>query len=134
MKRVLLFATLLIAMTAMTGCFRTSFVYTDRGSASVTEESQKFLVFGLIGPDKPYRADKLCPSGVAGVETYGTFGNMCIGMCTLNIYTPRTVKVTCASGGAHNFYLDENDNVLAHEHIDAETGQSVVEDFSSDVL
>lgn len=133
MKRVLLLAVLLMAMTALTGCFRTSFNYNDRGASSVTEESQKFLLFGLVGPKKPYRADKLCPSGVAGVETYATFGNMCIGACTLNIYTPRTVKVTCAAGGAHNFYLDDQDNVVAHEFIDA-AGNSSVQDFASDVL
>jgi len=133
MKRALLTATLIFAMIAMTGCFRTSFDYTDRAGAQVTEQSQTFLVFGLIGPGKPFRADKLCPGGVAGVETYATFGNMCIGTCTANIYTPRTVKVTCAAGGAHNFYLDNNDQVLAHEFVDA-NGQSSVEDFSSDVL
>ncbi len=133
MKRVLLLAALLMAMTALTGCFRTSFTYSDRGASSVTEESQKFLIFGLIGPKKPYRADKLCPSGVAGVETYASFGNMCIGACTANIYTPRMVKVTCAAGGAHNFYLDDTDNVLAHEFVDA-AGHSTVQNFESDVL
>jgi len=133
MKRALMLAALLIAMTALTGCFRTSFTYSDRGAAAVTEDTQKFLVFGLIGPDKPFRADQLCPSGVAGVETYATFGNTCVGACTLNIYTPRTVKVTCAAGGAHNFYLDQENNVLAHETIDA-SGESVVEDFTSDTL
>lgn len=133
MKRVLLLAAFLMAMTALTGCYRTSFNYSDRGASSVTEESQKFLIGGLIGPKKPYRADKLCPSGVAGVETYSSFGNGCIGACTLNIYTPRMVKVTCAAGGAHNFYLDNADDVLAHEFVDT-AGNSTVQNFESDVL
>lgn len=133
MRPALLIAMMLFAMLVTTGCFRTQFTYSDRAPSTVTEESQKFLLFGLVGPKKPYRADKLCPSGVAGVETYATFGNTCIGMCTLNIYVPRTVKVTCAAGGAHNFYLDNQDNVLAHEYVDP-NGHSVLEDFSSDVL
>ena len=79
------------------------------------------------------RTDQLCPSGVAGVETYATFGNGCIGKCTLGIYAPRTIKVTCSAGGAHNFYLDKNDNVLAHETITPD-GETTVEDFTSDAL
>lgn len=133
MKRALLLATLLIAMTAFTGCMRTSFTYSDRAAGAVTENKQRYLIGGLVGPDKPFRADQICPSGVAGVETYNTFGNACAGLCTAQIYTPKTVKVTCAAGGAHNFYLDEQDNVLAHENISAE-GTAVVEDFTSDVL
>ena len=133
MKRAFLLAALLIAMTVLSGCYRTSFTYTDRGAAAVTEDSQKFFVNGLVGPKKPFRADQLCPSGIAGVETYATFGNGCIGKCTLGIYAPRTIKVTCSAGGAHNFYLDENDNVLAHETITPD-GETAVEDFTSDVL
>ena len=133
MKRAFLLAALLIAMTVLSGCYRTSFTYTDRGAAAVTEDSQKFFINGLVGPKKPFRADQLCPSGIAGVETYATFGNGCATMCTATIFSPRTVKVTCAAGGAHNFYLDENDNVLAHETITPD-GETAVEDFTSDVL
>lgn len=133
MKRALLFATLIIGMLAMTGCYRTSFTYPDKSGGQISEQKQNFFIGGLIGPKKPFRADELCPSGVAGVETYATFGNACIGMLCA-IYTPRTVKVTCAAGSAHNFYLDEDDNLLAHEYVDGESGERVVEDFSSDVL
>ncbi len=133
MKRVLFMATLLVALTALSGCYRTTFMYTDRAGGAVTEKKQAFWLGGLIGPNKPYRADQLCPAGIAGVETYATFGNACINTCSGGIYAPRTVKVTCAAGGAHNFYLDESDQVLGHEYVD-ESGQTVVEGFQSDVL
>ena len=127
---------LLLALTALvslSGCMQSSFVYTNATPGDVTEESRGFLFYGLSGPDKPYRADKICGAkGVASVETYASFGNQCIGCLTLAIYTPHTVRVTCGTGTAHNFYLDENERVVAHEVID--NNQSVVEDFTSNVF
>lgn len=134
MKKMLLLGVLL-ALIPMTGCMSTNFAYTNASPGDVTEESRTFMFFGLSSPDKPYRADKVCgDKGVQSVETYSSFGNSCVSCLTLQIYTPRTVKVTCASGSAHNFYLDEQDKVVAHEIVDAKTGQSVSEDFTSDVL
>ena len=134
MKKMLLLSVLL-ALTALTGCVKTSFVYTNASPGDVTEESRTFMFFGLSAPDKPYRADKVCgDKGVQSVETFASIGNTCVSSITIQIYTPRTVKVTCASGSAHNFYLDEQDKVVAHEIVDPKTGQSVTEDFTSDVL
>ena len=131
MKRVLLLlAVLMLALPALTGCFRSTFSYSDRGAASVTEESQQFLLNGLIGPNVPYRADKLCPGGVSSVEMYQSLGNGCLGILTFAIYTPRTVQVTCAAGGAHNFYIDDQDNVLAHEIVDA-SGDARVQELDA---
>ena len=132
-KMIPLFLLACLCVSFSTGCFRTSFSYKSKNPGTVTEDTQKFLAWGLVGPNEPFRADQLCPSGVAGVETYATFGNGCIGKCTLGIYAPRTIKVTCSAGGAHNFYLDENDNVLAHETV-SEDGESTVEDFTSQTL
>jgi hypothetical protein len=42
-----------------------------------------------------------CPNGVSKVETQLSFVNMLVGNLTLGIYTPMSIKVTCAaSGGA----------------------------------
>lgn len=135
MKKTALLLTLLMAVATLSGCYKTSFAYNNmRPSGDVTEESRTHLLFGLVAPDRAYRADRVCPGGVQSVEYYASFGNMCLSCLTINIYTPRTVKVTCAAGGAHNFYLNEQDQVVAHESIDPVTGQSTVEDFSSSVF
>lgn len=119
---------LLLAAFALPGCYRTTFAYNDRVQAQVIEESRNFWLFGLIGPDAPYRADRLCPSGVASVETYASFGNLCLGTITVGIYSPRTVRVACAAGNVHNFYLNEEDEVVAHELVDASSGESILVD------
>ena len=134
MKKMFLLGALL-TLIPLTGCYKTSFVYTNASPGDVTEESRTFMFFGLSGPDKPYRADKVCAGkGVQSVETFASFGNSCVSCISLQIYTPRTVKVTCASGSAHNFYLDDQDRVVAHELVDSKTGRTVTEDFTSDVL
>ena len=135
MKKTALLITLLVACATLSGCFKTSFVYNNvRPSGDVTEETRGHLLFGLVAPDKAYRADRVCPGGVQSVEYFESFGNICLSCITLSIYTPRTIKVTCAAGNAHNFYLNEQDQVVAHESIDPVTGQSTVEDFSSSVF
>jgi len=39
-----------------------------------------------------------CPSGVATVETRQTFLNGLVAALTLGIYTPQSLRVTCATG------------------------------------
>ena len=40
-----------------------------------------------------------CPNGVARVHTYHSFLNILVGGLTLGIFTPMSIKVTCAAGG-----------------------------------
>ena len=57
-------------------------------------------LFGLV-PPSPVETMSKCPSGVSKVETQLSFVNMLVGNLTLGIYTPMSIKVTCAaSGGA----------------------------------
>ena len=135
MKAKVLAVLLLLLFAGLTGCMRNTFEYTDRAPGQIIEEGRTFYIAGLIdGNDGPVRAHELCPNGVQAVETIHTVGNMCIGCVTLSIYTPNTVRVTCASGAAHNFYLDENDEVVAHETVDAQTGEVVSRSMRSDIL
>ena len=124
---------LLAALVLSTGCYKTSFVYEGATELNTIEESRTFMFGGLSSPDKPVRADQLCGGNPpVKVETYRSFGNGCIGTLTLCIYTPQTVRVTCGQGVAHNFYLDSDEQVVAHEIIEGD--QSAVEDFSSNVF
>lgn len=125
MKRIMLIAMVAIALLGLTGCMKHTFTYPDRqADGRVMTESSKFYVFGLIdGDDRPISAYNLCNGPVKSVETYQTFGDALIGCVTLQIYTPNTVAVRCASGVAHNFYLDEDDTVVMHEVWDEESGE-----------
>ena len=55
-------------------------------------------VYGLVPPN-PLSTMQQCPGGVAKVETQHSFVNMLVQGLTLGIYTPMTIKVTCAQGG-----------------------------------
>lgn len=132
-----IFVIFLIALTASSGCYKTTFMHGDRQpSADVTEETRTYAFFGMSSPSRPYRADKICPGGVAHVETYTSVGNSFITIIALGglIYGASTVKVTCAVGNAHNFYLDAQDRVLAYEATDEDTGKTIVENLTSDAL
>ena len=56
-------------------------------------------IFGLV-PAKEIDVSQQCPRGVAVVETQQSFLNGLVGALTIGIYTPQTVRVTCASGSA----------------------------------
>jgi hypothetical protein len=52
-------------------------------------------VYGLV-PPSPISTMERCPNGVAKVETQLSFVNSLVGALTLGIYTPMSIKVTCA--------------------------------------
>lgn len=55
-------------------------------------------VFGLV-PPSPVETMSKCKGGVSKVETQLSFVNQLVAFLTLEIYTPMSIKVTCASGG-----------------------------------
>lgn len=137
MQRVIAAITILAFLFPATGCYRTPLMHDSRpGGPDIMEETRGYNFFGLSGPARPIRADKMCPGGVKGVEFYMNFtdglltGVLIAGL----IYGARTVKITCASGSAHNFYLDDQDQVMAHEFVEGEAQTETAEDFTSDVL
>jgi hypothetical protein len=97
-------------------------------------------IFGLV-PATPIDVTQQCRSGVAIVETQQTVPNILVGIVTLGIYTPVSVKVTCASGsaslpGAPTFHVaqrasqTEVDAVFAAAAAESQrTGQAVVVRF-----
>lgn len=135
MKKVLSIALLGILVLGSLGCMRNTFDYPNRSSdGREIEERRAFLIAGLVDRnDGPVVAHRLCNGPVKSVETVHTLGNFCVSCITLQIYTPNTVRVTCASGAAHNFYLDEDDLIVGHEAFD-ESGDMVEANFSSDLI
>lgn len=55
-------------------------------------------IYGLVAPS-PVETMAKCPSGVSKVETQLSFVNQLVNFLTLGIYTPMSIKVTCAAGG-----------------------------------
>ncbi len=55
-------------------------------------------IYGLV-PPSPVSTMAKCPHGAAKVETQLSFVNQLVNFLTLGIYTPMSIKVTCASGG-----------------------------------
>lgn len=64
-------------------------------------------VFGLV-PPSPVETMAKCPGGVSKVETQLSFVNMLVAFLTADIYTPMSIKVTCASGGKAMIPSDAN--------------------------
>jgi hypothetical protein len=68
-------------------------------SAQVVEKSfAAGWIYGLVPPSAVETASK-CSGGVSKVETKLSFVNQLVGLLTLGIYTPMSIKVTCAQGG-----------------------------------
>jgi Bor protein len=88
-----------VAVILLTACFH-QVVQTGRtpGPTVVEKEWVSSWIFGLV-PAEPIDVRRQCPSGVATVETQQSFPNALVGAVTFGIYTPQSVKVTCATGG-----------------------------------
>ena len=56
-------------------------------------------ILGLVPPSTVDVAAE-CSNGVARFETQQSFVNGLVGVITLGIYTPMTIKVTCAGSGS----------------------------------
>jgi hypothetical protein len=91
----------LLALLALgtTGCYHATVETGLTPSLEVIEESfASSWIYGLVPPNT-ISAQAKCKHGVAKVETQHSFVNSLVGMLTLGIYTPISIKVTCASPG-----------------------------------
>jgi hypothetical protein len=97
-----------ITLTA-SGCFHQQVVTgKEAGSTVIENKWATSLIAGLVPPPVVETAQQ-CPNGVARVETKISFLNGLVGGLTFNLYTPMTVKVTCAAGGMSS--LDDESSV-----------------------
>jgi len=88
-----------IAMTAVasTACWHATIDMGVEPSNQVIDKPWAAAwVYGLVPPNTVEPASK-CPHGVAKVETQLSFLNQLVGFLTLGIYTPMSIKVTCAA-------------------------------------
>ena len=92
----LLAAGLLVALPA---CYHAVIETGLPASTTVIEKGfASGWIYGLV-PPSPIKAMSECPGGVSKVETQLSFVNQLVNLLTLGIYTPMSIKVTCASRG-----------------------------------
>jgi hypothetical protein len=96
-RRPLAALTALGLVALLGGCYHATVTTGATPSSEVIQKgSASGWVFGLIPPSTIETASK-CANGVAQVETQLSFVNQLVRMLTLGIYTPMTIKVTCAA-------------------------------------
>ena len=79
------------------GCYHATIETGATPSNQVVEEPwAASWIFGLVPPETVETASQ-CPNGVARVETVHSFLNGLVAALTFSIFTPMTIKVTCAA-------------------------------------
>lgn len=98
---------LALGLVLTSACFH-QVVQTGRnpGTTIVRKEWTATWLWGIV-PATAIDVTRECPGGIATVETQQTFMNGLVSVLTIGIYTPRDVKVTCASGTARGAGLKE---------------------------
>jgi hypothetical protein len=90
------YATLVVAL-ATTACVRITVTSNATPAATVVEKPQQHsFVAGLVPPTEVNVREE-CPNGVASVETVHSPANMLATLVTFGIWSPLSVKVTCAT-------------------------------------
>jgi len=86
-------------LVALPACYHATIETGLAASNEIIAESfASSWIYGLV-PPKPVSAMAKCRSGVSKVETQLSFVNQLVGALTFGIYTPMSIKVTCATGG-----------------------------------
>ena len=81
-----------------TGCYHATIETGATPSAQVIEKPwASGWIYGLVPPSTVATAQQ-CANGVAKVETQLSFANQLVNILTGGIYTPMSIKVTCAQG------------------------------------
>jgi Bor protein len=85
---------------ALVGCYHAT-VETGlpAGNQTIENDWATSFIYGLVPPATVSTASQ-CRSGVARVETQHSFLNSLVGGLTFGIFTPMTIKVTCAAARA----------------------------------
>jgi len=90
-------AFLLIGTLFVFGCYHATIeTGLPASNESINKPWASGWIYGLVPPSTVAAASQ-CPHGVARVETVHSFLNQLVGALTLGIYTPMSIKVTCAS-------------------------------------
>lgn len=110
--RKLVLPTLIVFGLLLAGCYQTR-VTTDRQPSDqvIEEKWATGFVNGLVTPGAKIDAAQRCDNGVAIVETEVGFLNQVVSGLTGGIYSPMTVRVTCARGGSMSGLMEAPENL-----------------------
>ncbi len=98
MRRFLM-VSIVVLLSATAACYHAT-VHTGLTPSSVVVEEgwAPGWLWGLV-PPSPIETAAKCPLGVAKVETQHSFLNLLVGGLTGGIFTPMSIKATCAQAG-----------------------------------
>lgn len=84
------------ALVVFAGCYHATVRTAPRDVQTSHTESKwaHSWIYGLV-PPSTVDGTEICPQGVARTETELSFVNQLVGIVTLGIYTPMTIKTTC---------------------------------------
>ena len=86
-----------LAAFATTACVRITVTSNATPAPTVVEKPQQHsFVAGLVPPTEVNVREE-CPNGVATVETVHSPANVLASILTFGVWTPLSVKVTCAT-------------------------------------
>ena len=95
MRRRMLALTALV-LVAVTGCYHATIETGLAPSPQTIEKSWAAgWIYGLVPPSVVETQQK-CAKGASKIETQLTFPNQLVNVLTWGIYTPMSIKVTCA--------------------------------------
>lgn len=85
----------LLLAVLLGACHKVTYVnpQVPRGGA-VHDETGRFFLFGIAGT-KNIDAYRMCPTGVARVQSRSSFGDLFLTALTIGLYTPRSYSIEC---------------------------------------
>lgn len=102
MKKMQMALVVLGLAVAATGCATHTINYknpTAQVGGPSQSAKQSFFLWGLVG-GKEVNLDQMCPAGVAQIKSQTSVGDQIFSILTGGIYSPMSVDVQCAAGGA----------------------------------
>ena len=102
-----------VGLLLASGCMKNTYVVNGGAGTSPNYDGsfQHHVVFGLVPLSDDIDLAKVCPGGVAKIETGTSFLNGLVGSLPQNLYTPRYAEVYCANGTSQVFELEEDNQV-----------------------
>jgi hypothetical protein len=86
-------------LTALAACYHATITTGLAPSPTVIDKPWAASWIDGLVPPSTVETQAQCKSGVSKVETQHSFLNLLVGAITFGIYTPMSIKVTCAQGG-----------------------------------
>ena len=95
----LLFIIGLTVVSGLSGCYRHTYVGPTPASSMAASKNYfaHHFLYGVIPASPDVTLNQICPQGVGKIETEVSFLNGFLIWLTNGIYSPKTVKVYCAT-------------------------------------